>query len=107
MENAGSRDYSTIMRNLNLLAARSNVPMIVLSQVPRSCEERPDKRPLLHDLREYGCIERMAEIILFLYRESYYNPACDAPNQAECIVAKNHINSGTGTINFDWEKNYD
>ncbi len=99
-------EISDITRQLKLMAKELDVPVITLSQLSRSVESRPDKRPLLSDLRESGSIEQDADIVLFLYREGYYaqNKVEDA-NLAECIVAKNRHGRG-GTINLRWNGQY-
>lgn len=96
---------SEITRNLKIMAKELNVPIIALSQLARSPEQRPDKRPLLSDLRDSGSIEQDADIVMFLYRNSYYEK--DDPNQniCECIVAKNR-HGETGTIKLGWQGEY-
>lgn len=95
-------EISEITRQLKLMAKELNVPVITLSQLSRSVESRPDKRPMLSDLRESGSIEQDADIVMFLYREGYYNrDKVEDVNLAECIVAKNRHGS-TGVINLRW-----
>lgn len=99
-------EISDITRQLKLMAKELNVPVITLSQLSRSVESRTDKRPLLSDLRESGSIEQDADIVMFLYRDGYYNKdkAKDV-NLAECIVAKNR-HGETGTVNLRWNGQY-
>ena len=80
---------SDISRSLKIMAKELNVPVLCLSQLSRANESRTDKRPMLSDLRESGAIEQDADIVLFLYREGYYNRDTENPNLAECIIAKN------------------
>jgi replicative DNA helicase len=92
---------SEITRQLKIMAKELNVPVILLSQLSRSAEGRSDKRPMLSDLRDSGAIEQDADIVYFLYNESYYNkekPTTDA----ECIVAKNR-HGETGTVELYWD----
>ncbi|MCI7766695.1 MAG: replicative DNA helicase [Oscillospiraceae bacterium] len=99
-------EISDITRQLKLMAKELNVPVITLSQLSRSVESRPDKRPLLSDLRESGSIEQDADIVMFLYRDGYYNKdKTEDINLAECIVAKNR-HGETGTVNLRWNGQY-
>ena len=92
---------SDISRSLKLMAKELNVPVLCLSQLSRANESRTDKRPMLSDLRESGAIEQDADIVLFLYREGYYNKDTENPNLAECIVAKNR-HGETRTVELQW-----
>ena len=78
-----------------------NVPLILLSQLSRAVESRTDKRPMMSDLRESGSIEQDADIVLFLYRDAYYNKESTKQNISECIVAKNR-HGETGTVELIW-----
>lgn len=99
-------EISDITRQLKLMAKELDVPVITLSQLSRAVESRTDKRPLLSDLRESGSIEQDADIVMFLYREGYYNKdKVEDINLAECIVAKNR-HGETGTINLRWNGQY-
>ncbi len=94
-----------ITRQLKIMAKELNVPVILLSQLSRGPENRTDKRPMLSDLRDSGSIEQDADIVLFLYRDVYYNKNSDTPNVAECIVAKNR-HGECGTANLIWDGQY-
>ena len=93
---------SEITRNLKIMAKEMDVPVILLSQLNRGVESSPDKRPLLSDLRESGSIEQDADIVMFLYRDAYYNKESTEPNVSECIVAKNR-HGDTGTVKLIWD----
>lgn len=92
---------SDISRSLKIMAKELNVPVLCLSQLSRANESRQDKRPMLSDLRESGAIEQDADIVLFLYREGYYNADTENPNLAECIIAKNR-HGETGKVELQW-----
>ena len=94
-------EISEISRSLKIMAKELNVPVICLSQLSRGPESRSDKRPMLSDLRESGAIEQDADIVLFLYRDDYYNSESEEKNVAECIIAKNRHGS-TGTVKMQW-----
>lgn len=96
---------SEITRQLKLMARELDVPVILLSQLSRNPDQRTDKRPQLSDLRESGSIEQDADIVLFLYRESYYNKECEKKNIAQCIIAKNR-HGELGSIDLYWDGNY-
>ncbi|MBD5094177.1 MAG: replicative DNA helicase [Subdoligranulum sp.] len=98
------QELSDITRNLKIMAKELNVPVIALSQLSRSAEKnRTDHRPMLSDLRDSGSIEQDADVVLFLYREAYYDNGEEADmTGAECIVAKNR-HGGTGTVNLAWD----
>ncbi len=103
----GSREQeiSEISRSLKILAKEINVPVIALSQLSRAPEQRPDHRPMLSDLRESGAIEQDADIVMFLYRDDYYNQDSEEKNVAEVIIAKHRAGS-TGTVKLAWFGNY-
>lgn len=96
---------SEITRGLKLMAKELNVPVLLLSQLNRGVESRPDKRPMLSDLRESGSIEQDADIVMFLYNDYYYNRDTDKPNITECIVQKNR-HGETATVNLIWDAQY-
>lgn len=96
------QEISEITRMLKIMAKELKVPVIALSQLARSPETRQDHRPILSDLRESGSIEQDADIVMFLYRDDYYNPEDAKPGVAECIVAKNR-HGETGTIELGWD----
>ena len=93
---------SEITRQLKVMAKELNVPVILLSQLSRAVEGRNDKRPMLSDLRESGSIEQDADIVLFLYRDAYYNKESTRQNVSECIVAKNR-HGEVGTVELIWD----
>lgn len=99
------QEISGISRSLKILAKELNVPVIALSQLSRSVESRTDKRPMLSDLRESGAIEQDADIVIFLYRDDYYNQDSEKKNVAEVILAK-HRGGSTGTVEMAWLPSY-
>lgn len=103
----GSREQeiAEISRSLKILAKEINVPVIALSQLSRAPEQRVDHRPMLSDLRESGSIEQDADIVMFLYRDDYYNEDSEKKNIAEVIIAKHRAGS-TGTTELLWLGNY-
>ena len=96
---------SDMSRMLKIMAKELDAPVICLSQLSRANEKRDDKRPMLSDLRESGAIEQDADIVMFLYRDDYYNEDSDRPNIAECIIAKNR-HGETGKIELRWMPEY-
>ena len=103
----GSREQeiSEISRSLKILAKELNVPVIALSQLSRAVEQRPDHRPMLSDLRESGAIEQDADIVMFLYRDDYYNQDSEKKDIAEVIIAK-HRGGSLGTVDLLWLGSY-
>ena len=114
MTSAGGKSYSgenrqqavsDISRMLKIMAKELQVPVVCLSQLSRANEKRDDKRPMLSDLRESGAIEQDADLVLFLYRDDYYNEDSEKHNIAECIVAKNR-HGETGKVELRWMPEY-
>ena len=114
MTSAGGKGYSgenrqqavaDISRMLKIVAKELQVPVLCLSQLSRANEKREDKRPMLSDLRESGAIEQDADIVMFLYRDDYYNEDSEKRNIAECIVAKNR-HGETGKVELRWMPDY-
>ena len=91
------QEVSEISRNLKLIAREMNVPLIALSQLSRSVESRPDKRPVLSDLRESGSLEQDADIVAFLYRDKYYDENSEKGDITEVLIRK-HRNGAVKTV---------
>jgi len=103
----GSREQevSYMSRRLKMLAKELDITIVCLSQLSRACEQRADRRPMLSDLRESGSIEQDADIVMFLYRDDYYDPESEGKGIIENIIAK-HRNGETGTIKLAWLPQY-
>jgi replicative DNA helicase len=99
------QEISEISRSLKIMAKELNVPIIALSQLSRAPEQRADHRPILSDMRESGAIEQDADMVMFLYRDDYYNEESEKRNIVEVIIAK-HRNGSTGTIELAWLPEY-
>ena len=99
------QEIAEISRSLKILAKEINVPVIALSQLARGVEQRPDHRPMLSDLRESGSIEQDADLVMFLYRDDYYNEDSEKKNIAEVIIGK-HRSGSTGSVELLWLGNY-
>ena len=99
------QEITEISRNLKILAKDLHIPVIALSQLSRAPEQRTNHRPLLSDLRESGAIEQDADMVMFIYREDYYDKETENPNVTELIIAKNR-NGEVGDVRLRWHAEF-
>ena len=99
------QEITEISRNLKILAKDLRIPVIALSQLSRATEQRTNHRPMLSDLRESGAIEQDADMVMFIYREDYYDKETENPNVTELIIAKNR-NGEIGDIKLRWHAEF-
>ncbi|MGL5244975.1 MAG: DnaB-like helicase C-terminal domain-containing protein, partial [Sarcina sp.] len=104
-EESRQQEVSEISRNIKAIAKEMQCPVIALSQLSRAPEQRADHRPMLSDLRESGSIEQDADLVMFLYRDEYYNKETEEKNVGECIIAKQR-NGPVGTVKLAWLGQY-
>lgn len=100
-----TQEVAEISRSLKIMAKELNIPVVCLSQLSRAAEQRADKKPMLSDLRESGAIEQDADIVMFIYRDDYYNDESEHKNVAEIIIAKNR-HGATGSVYLQWIGQY-
>lgn len=100
-----TQEVAEISRSLKIMAKELNVPVVCLSQLSRAAEQRAEKKPILSDLRESGAIEQDADIVMFIYRDDYYNDESEHKNVAEIIIAKNR-HGATGSVYLQWIGQY-
>jgi replicative DNA helicase len=99
------QEIAEISRGLKVLARDLDVPVLAVAQLSRAVEQRHDKRPLLSDLRDSGSIEQDADLVMFLYRDEYYNSESERKGEADVIIGK-HRNGPTGSVTLAWLEQY-